>query len=220
MRKIKLFFLFLLMLLDSCSPMKSSANEEKHQLELTLHELQTNLDDLRHDLNCFQTEMQIVDGRIKNQEDFSQNIKQQHIEKLQNKTEYLQKQLSQLDNKLSSIDKNLVCLKDDLKSLVNHANDTTLALTQYKEKINDLETESIVQNKKTEEILNIKSNIKELVQSIKATSENYILYTVKIGDSLEKIAKKNQTSVENIKKFNSLENDLIIIGQELKLPKY
>jgi len=200
--------------------MITSANEEKHQLELTLHELQTNLDDLRHDLNCFQTEMQIVDGRIKNQEDFSQNIKQQHIEKLQNKTEYLQKQLSQLDNKLSSIDKNLVCLKDDLKSLVNHANDTTLALTQYKEKINDLETESIVQNKKTEEILNIKSNIKELVQSIKATSENYILYTVKIGDSLEKIAKKNQTSVENIKKFNSLENDLIIIGQELKLPKY
>jgi len=49
----------------ACSPLKSSPNDEKHQLELTLHELQTNFDDVRHDLNCFQTEMQILDGRIK-----------------------------------------------------------------------------------------------------------------------------------------------------------
>ena len=68
---------------SSCSPLKSSPKEEKHQLELTLHEVQTNLDDLRHDINCFQTELQIVDGKIKHQEKISSMIKNQYIEKYQ-----------------------------------------------------------------------------------------------------------------------------------------
>ena len=67
MKKIIPLFL-LLITFYSCTPMKSSPKEEKHQLELTLHEVQTNLDDLRHDLNCFHTEMQIIDGKIKRQE--------------------------------------------------------------------------------------------------------------------------------------------------------
>ena len=102
MKKTKILSIaFLAIYLSSCSPMKSSPKEEKHQLELTLHEVQTNLDDLRHDLNCFHTEMQIVDGKIKHQEDATQNLKQQHLEKLQFKIESLSKQLNEIENKIT-----------------------------------------------------------------------------------------------------------------------
>ena len=49
----------------------------------------------------------------------------------------------------------------------------------------------------------------------RTTSEN--TYTVKAGDTLSKIAKENKTTVEKIKKDNSLKTDTIQIGQQIKI---
>lgn len=48
---------------------------------------------------------------------------------------------------------------------------------------------------------------------------NFLEYTVKKGDVLEKIAKNYQTSVEEIIRTNKLSNTNLQIGQVLKLPK-
>ena len=48
---------------------------------------------------------------------------------------------------------------------------------------------------------------------------NYILYTVKKGDSLYKIANNYNTSVTNLLNINNLSNANLSIGQELKIPK-
>lgn len=63
---------------------------------------------------------------------------------------------------------------------------------------------------------------------VKAVSDyigvNYIpmeeldTYIVKKGDTLWNIAKKNNLTVEELKKYNNLNNNLLYIGQELKLP--
>jgi len=45
------------------------------------------------------------------------------------------------------------------------------------------------------------------------------LYTVKAGDALSKIAKKNNTTVELIRKSNGLKNDVIYEGMKLKIMK-
>ncbi|MBN2480052.1 MAG: LysM peptidoglycan-binding domain-containing protein [Parachlamydiales bacterium] len=204
--------------LASCTPMKSSPKEEKHQMELTLHELQTNLDDLRHDLNCFQTELQIIDGKIKHQEDATQNIKQQHIERLQVKNDSLNKLLINAEAKLTQIEQKQNAIIADLKNLSNYSNETTLALTQHKEKINELEASYLAQGSKINEIASVKTTLQQLVKSLKSNSFNCITYKVKSGDSLEKIAKQNNVSVDSIKKINDLDSDLIVIGQELKIP--
>jgi N-acetylmuramoyl-L-alanine amidase len=47
------------------------------------------------------------------------------------------------------------------------------------------------------------------------TQEN--IYIVKSGDTLSKIATQNKTTVEKIKKDNSLTSDLIKVGQKLKI---
>lgn len=47
---------------------------------------------------------------------------------------------------------------------------------------------------------------------------NYIIYTVKVGDTLYAIAQKYNVSVERIKAENNLVNDALMIGQKLKIP--
>ncbi|NGX63628.1 MAG: Chromosome partition protein Smc [Candidatus Anoxychlamydiales bacterium] len=205
--------------ITSCSPMKSSPKEEKHQMELTLHEVQTNLDDLRHDLNCFHTEVQIIDGKIKHQEDATQNLKQQHVEKLQHKLDTHTKQISTLDNKLSQFETKYSNSSSNISTLSNHANETTLALSQHKDKIKELENIIIRQNQRLDDIAKIKTTLQDIVKTIKSDSSNFIVYRVKAKDSLEKIAKANNVTIDSIKQINNLENDLIVIGQKLKIPK-
>lgn len=49
-------------------------------------------------------------------------------------------------------------------------------------------------------------------------NNNYDNYIVEKGDSLFKIAKKYDTSIDELKKINSLGTDFLVIGQILKVP--
>jgi LysM repeat protein len=44
------------------------------------------------------------------------------------------------------------------------------------------------------------------------------IYDVKLGDSLWKIAITYRTSVEDLKLFNGMQSDLILVGQKLRVP--
>ena len=66
------------------------------------------------------------------------------------------------------------------------------------------------------------SNYEEIIDIIATTLSNYInkknTYIVKKGDSLYQIAKKYNTTPDELKKLNNLTNNIISIGQELKVP--
>ena len=47
---------------------------------------------------------------------------------------------------------------------------------------------------------------------------NYITYTVEAGDSLSKLARLYNTTVDEIKRINNLTSNTIVIGEELLLP--
>lgn len=211
---IRRLLLGVLAILPACSPLKSSPNDQKHQLELTLHEVQTNLDDLRHDINCFQTEMQILDGRIKSYENTVAALKHHDLEKQQNKIDQLIQQLQNLEKKSLSLDKIQQTDTAELKNLSLHANETTAALTQFKDRIQELENEIFSQNKRVEELAKLKGRIENLAKK----TETYKVYKVQPGDSLKKIALANHTTVDQIKKINGLKQDLIVVGQELNIP--
>lgn len=206
---------FGLLLLASCTPLKSSPNDERHQVELTLHEVQTNLDDVRHDINCFQTELQILDGRIKYYENTLAALKQHDLEKQQTRIEQLSVQIQALEKKWLSLEKNQGRDSEELGSLSSHANETTAALSQFKDRIGELEQEIHSQNRKFDELAKLKGHIEMLAKGIQG---DFKLYRVKPGDSLDKIARAHKTSVDKIKKCNNLDQDLIVVGQELKIP--
>lgn len=190
--------------LSGCSPLRSSPNDEKHQMELTIHEVRTSLDDLKHDTNCFQTELQILDGRIKYYENALATLKQHDLEKQQTKIDLMIQQIQNLEKKWAAFEKLQQEDAKDLQTLSSHANETTAALAQFKSRISELEQEIFSQNRKFSEFSKDKAEV--------------VLYKVKPGDSLEKIARAHKTAVDKIKKLNRLEQDLIVVGQELKIP--
>lgn len=213
---MKRLYLAPLAFLVGCSPLKTSLHDEHHQWELTIHEVQTNLDDLRHDTNCFQTEMQILEGRIKYFENALTALKQQELEKHQAKIDQITHQLHSLEKKWSSSEKVHEGGKEELELLSSHANETTTALAQFKDRIEELEREILSQNRRLEALSKVKGNLETLAKSFK--SDGFKIYKVRPGDSLEKIAKVHKTSVDRIKKLNDLDQDLIVVGQELKIP--
>lgn len=213
--KLLFFFLAVSLTFSSCSPLRSSPNDEKHQLELTLHEVQTNLDDLRHDINCFQTELQILDGRIKYYENTLTTLKQHDLEKQQAKIDQLTQQVQTLEKKWTFLEKCQTGDTKELHQLSSHANETTAALSQFKDRIGELEQEIFAHHRKLDDLNKIKGQLEMIA---KGFSGDFKIYKVKPGDSLEKIAKAHKTAVEKIKKLNDLNQDLIVVGQELKIP--
>ncbi len=202
----------------ACSPLKSSPNDEKHQLELTLHKLQTNFDDVRHDLNCFQTEMQILDGRIKYYENALSNLKQQDLEKQQSKIDLLSQQIAAFEKKIAVLEHTNDTGSQDLQQLTSHANETSAALAQFKNRIAELEQEIQSQNRRFEQIAKLKGHFEGLTKQLSSAASDKKTYKVRPGDTLEKIARFHQTTTERIKKANDLKDDLIVVGQELIIP--
>ena len=80
-----------------------------------------------------------------------------------------------------------------------------ISMAQIKS-LNSLETNILSVNQELKIGYNTSAEIKE-------TS----LYTVKKGDTLYKIAKEANLSIQELKQLNNLENTIISIGQELKL---
>lgn len=208
------FFVVLVSLgLAGCSPLKTSLHDGGHQWELTIHEVQTNLDDLRHDLNCFRAEMQILEGRIRCSETALSSVKQQDLEKQQSKIDRISDLIQSLEKKWTSFEKKNGSDREEIEKLMGYTGETSSVLTQFKNRIEELEKGIISQNRKLEALSKLKGNIEILAQSLQKEASK--TYKVRPGDSLEKIAKMHKTDVARLKQLNRLGSDLIVVGQEL-----
>ncbi|MBI3508549.1 MAG: LysM peptidoglycan-binding domain-containing protein [Chlamydiia bacterium] len=209
------FVLLPLLFFSSCSPLRSSPSDGQHVFELTLHELQTNLDDVRHDIHCFQTELQILEGRIKTQENALASLREHDFSKQQAKLDQLAQQIQLYEKSWNGFEKGQTGTEQQLKQLSAHAHETTVSLKQFKERIAELEHEMLEQHRHFEELSKVKGNLESLAKTLTDSTK---LYRVKQGDTLKKIAADHGTTVEKIKKLNDLQQDIIVIGQQLKIP--
>ncbi len=79
--------------------------------------------------------------------------------------------------------------------------------------------------KKLKEINKLSTNVLKVGQSLKISDvdqivpDEYLLYTVKKGDTLWDIAKLYNTTVDTLKNINNLENSNLIINQQIFVPK-
>lgn len=87
-----------------------------------------------------------------------------------------------------------------------------------------LVTASNTENHRQKATLDVMEHENIIIVSIKKTNNltdnsvnHSILYTVKEGDTLTKIARRYKISVEDLRQINNLKSDLIVIGQVLKV---
>ena len=99
----------------------------------------------------------------------------------------------------------IVKLGDSLWSIAKRNNITVDKLKQ----LNNLNTNTI----KVGQILIISEDIKE-----PNNIEDYIIYTVKRGDTLYSIARSYNIDINELKNYNNLTDNILSINQELKIP--
>lgn len=169
--------------------------------------VQESLSDLRHEVDNHEAEISMLEERLNTQEAIIDSLRQQLLDaNFQNK-ELVKGSSATIESKLSHYDSSFDGVTDDLKKLQGHANDSSKALSQYKKKFDELEN-------RMEQL----QTTLQLVLDALQIDGNEVVYEVKSGDSLEKIARRHQTSVSKIKGLNQLTHDRIFIGQKLKLP--
>lgn len=72
-------------------------------------------------------------------------------------------------------------------------------------------------NNLTNNIIGVGEQLRIPINS-NGASDDYIVYTVKVGDNLYSISRKYGVSVDFIKNINNLNSDLLSIGQKLRIP--
>lgn len=194
-----------------------------------IKEMRDSLDDIRHEVNNHESEIRIYDEKLKNLESIIDGVRDQLTESSQAHKEQLKGNSNLLDSKIVSMETTIKGLIADLRQFKTHANDASVALTQYKQKISDLEKVVEQQNQNIDhlqaalrslmEAMTVKESAPNRASSATTDPVALGMYRVKAGDSLEKIARLNQTTVSAIKDLNGLSHDRIVVGQVLKMPE-
>ncbi len=211
---MKYFFLFILVstLLSGCA-MTSSYKTQKHQMEMSLHKVRTEVDEIKHDLNTYEIEHHILEGKLIDQNQIMATLKKQLAEITQDKIESFQQTLQKLERKITELSKKQDKISSDIRQLSAHANETTTALSQYKEKIAQFEKNLLKQKDQLQTLAHLRATLSKLSHESKQS-----IYIIQKGDTLEKIARDQQVDIEKIKKLNHLKSDLIVVGQKIYLP--
>jgi LysM repeat protein len=200
-------FLSLALLLCAGCTQSIMALKGDGRRDSTIEELRSEIADLKHALNGTKVELQIVEEKMKSQQHVAGGKGQPlAVPKNDHQLVLFEKKLQQLER---TQEKTLV----DLKQLSMHAQQTTL-------KIKEVEDEVGTQTKRLDEVSKLRSTLSNISTAMQKgqTTPAARVYTVKKGDSLEKIAQGQAVSVDALRKANSLSSDQINIGQELKLP--
>lgn len=103
-----------------------------------------------------------------------------------------------------------------LQALANKGSETRVQLEVLSQK-------STVQGVQIEQLRGDIMNLKKGVETLaKAMSSDGLIsqetYLVQPGDTLEKIARRANCTIEDLRKVNQLTSDLIVAGKQLKLP--
>jgi chromosome segregation ATPase len=192
---------------------------------VTIREMRDSLDALRHEVSNHENEIRMYEAKLETMESSLDTMRQQLGDTQQANKDLLKENANSSELKIGSMDTTVKGLVADLKQLKTHANDSATALGQYKSKL--LEMEKLIDSQ-NQNIENLQAALRSLMDAMSVKSgiamdsgnggNGAKSYRVKPGDSLEKIARSQGTTISALKEANRLNNDKIVVGQNLKIP--
>jgi LysM repeat protein len=173
---------------------------------------QNSYNDFQHELENHELEIRMFEERLNAQETILDSLRQQFLDANLSQQEMVKGSTISLEKRVGSIESGVSGIGGDLRELQSHANETAKVLGQYKQKIAALE----------KQIAGMQDAVDTLLTALQidegSTKDSSLVYVVKSGDKLEKIARIHNTSVKKIKELNALTDDRIRVGQKLKMP--
>lgn len=189
----------ILLVIAGCSNSKMAAfNGDSAKGEWALEEVRIELGDVKHALNATQVQLHLLEERVS------------HTKEVDN----ISQQVAILEKKIAQLEKVHERTVADLRHLNHLSGQTAEALSEYKDKCQDLD-------QRFDELAKLKGTLTSISKSLaaKPAETSTATYRIQPGDSLEKIARRYNTTVETLKKLNRLENDRIIVGKDLNVPE-
>ena len=192
------------------------------QSAVALREMRDMIDVLRHEVNNHEQEIKTYEEKIRNLETIIDSFSSQSQKSHDASKDALKSLSSNIETRISNLESTQKSLIADLKVFKNHANDTSGTISNYKQKLAEIEKILEMQDQNMESLQTALKSIMDILQIKNSLSASSLTsgntYKIQPGDSLEKIARKHQTTIQAIKEINGLTNDRIIVGQTLKIP--
>jgi LysM repeat protein len=213
-----LFQLAGLLLCSSCASTLALRRDHSRETELTLEEMRMELADVKHALNSSQVEVSILEDRLKNHDNAIYVLKNQTTQPI---VSQLSIQIAVLEKKFATFEKSQEKVLNDIRQLNTHVGQTSGVLTQYREKIQELEKEISAHTQRLEEVSKLKGTLASISKMMKQGQMSEPIsqsYRVQLGDTLAGIASQYGTTIKLIKEVNRLKDDRIKAGDELKIP--
>lgn len=207
---MRFLFLFLVPFLVSAAPRKADSTPQAS----VLRELQSHIEALQMEYENYETQLGMFDERVNNQEDTLISLREQILNANQAQKDLHTNLSAKIETKIAALEKSTKALIEDMQQLKNHANETSELFNQLKTQLVELEK---TLSKHTQNLDGLQSAMLSITEAFQ-TKEGLKTYKIKSGDSLEKIARANNTSVKMLKELNNLSDDKIVIGQTLQLP--
>lgn len=200
-------------LLVSCSNLVVSQRSDKQQMEFSVQKLKNEIEDLKQEMKAHQIEVGILEGKIMNHEEDlgylqAQDMPGKNGGRSLDSSFLMEKKILEIERTLELIVKRFDRIEIESKEIAK-------SVGVYKQRFQDYEKFLQSQNDSIQELGRIKKSLKERNDDSGDTTS----YRVRAGDSIEKIARQFGTTPEALKKLNQLHNDLILVGQEIRVPK-
>jgi chromosome segregation ATPase len=200
-------------LLVSCSNLVVSQRSDKQQMEFSVQKLKNEIEDLKQEMKAYQIEVGILEGKIMNHDEDLGYLQAQDLPG-KNGGRSLDSQ-TLVEKKVLEIERTLDLLVRRFDRIEIESKEIAKSVGIYKQRFQDYEKFLQSQNDSIQELGKLKRNLKEIREDALETTP----YRVRAGDSIDKIARQFGTTPEQLKKINQLHNDLILVGQEIRVPK-
>jgi LysM repeat protein len=181
--------------------------------------LQRTLQNMSYSISNQDTEIAHLKQKIQNQESILDSMHSEVTALIKSAKEQQKSTGNQVDTRLKSMEKNIDKLVADLKQFKKYSEGSASSFDEIQKKLS--KQEEIIQLQ-AQQIKDLESALRHLASAMQTKSSPATStpgeYRVKSGDSLEKIAKEHGTTIDAIRRENSLTKDVIYPGQKLHIP--
>jgi len=168
------------------------------------------LQDIQYEFNNHEEEIRMLADKLENQDSELEMLRGLVQDANRASKSGANSKIGAVEKRMLGVETGIKSATGDLHKLQGHANDTAKALSDFQNRIGDLENQVDNLQVAMEAIMKALNIDVELPKS---------KYTVKSGDTLGDIAHQHHTTIKSIKERNNLKKNTIFPGQILDIPQ-